>query len=65
MKSFVVTLYLVPDLRVGDAAAQLDELNVVGLTGLQCSRDQVASLICKEMVVIIMVSTDKARLIMA
>ena len=32
MKSFVVVLFLVPDLRVGDpAAAELDELNAVGL----------------------------------
>lgn len=54
-----------PDLRVGDAAAQLDKLNAMGLTGLQCSRGQVASLICKEIIVIIMASTDKARLIMA
>ena len=65
MKSFVVTLYLVSDLRTGDTAAQLDELNAVGLTGLQCSRGQVATLICKKIIVIIMVCTDKARFIMA
>ena len=29
MKNFVVALFLVPDIRVSDAAAQLDELNAV------------------------------------
>jgi hypothetical protein len=33
LKSFVLALFLVPDLRVGDAAAQLDELNSMGLIG--------------------------------
>jgi hypothetical protein len=33
LKSFVLALFLVTDLRVGDAAAQLDELNSVGLIG--------------------------------
>ena len=33
LKNFVVALFLVPDLRVGDAAAQLGELNTVDLTG--------------------------------
>ena len=33
LKSLVLTLYLLPDLRVGDAAAQLDELNATGLVG--------------------------------
>lgn len=31
LKSFVVALFPVSDLRVGDAAAQLDELNAVSL----------------------------------
>jgi hypothetical protein len=35
LKSFVDVLCLVPDLRVRDAAAQLDELNVTGLIGPQ------------------------------
>lgn len=34
MKSFV-SLFLVPDLRVGDTTAQLDELNAVDLIGAQ------------------------------
>lgn len=29
LKSFVVPLFLVPDLRVGDAAGHLDELNAM------------------------------------
>ena len=31
LKSIVVVLFLVPNLRVGVAAAQLDELNVMSL----------------------------------
>jgi hypothetical protein len=33
LKNFVLALFLVPDLRVGDAAAQLDGLNAMGLIG--------------------------------
>lgn len=33
LKSFVLTVFLVPDLSVGDVAAQLDELNVMDLIG--------------------------------
>jgi hypothetical protein len=33
LKSFVLALFLVSDLRVRDTAAQLDELNSVGLIG--------------------------------
>jgi hypothetical protein len=40
-KSFVVAPFLVPDHRVRDAAAQLDELNTMGLTG---HRGQVVAL---------------------
>ena len=47
MQSFVVVFFLVPDLRVGDAAAQLDELNAMGLIGPQGSRGQVAALNCQ------------------
>ena len=36
-----------PDLRVGDAAAQLDELNTMGLIGPQGSKGQVAALNCQ------------------
>lgn len=32
-KSFVVALFLVPNFRVGDAAAQLDGLNAMGSIG--------------------------------
>ena len=34
LKSFVAPLFLVADLRVGDAAAQLNELNEMSLIGL-------------------------------
>lgn len=34
LKRFIVELFLVPDLRAGNAAVQLDELNVMGLTEL-------------------------------
>ena len=47
LQSFVVVFFLVPDLRVGDAAAQLDELNAMGLIGPQGSRGQVAALNCQ------------------
>ena len=43
-KSFVVVLFLLPDLRAGDAAAQLDELNSVGLVWPWSSRSHVAAL---------------------
>lgn len=33
LKSFVFFLFLIPDLRVGDMDAHLDELNAVGLIG--------------------------------
>ena len=35
LKSVIVTPFLVPDLSVGDAAAQLDELNAMGLISPQ------------------------------
>ncbi|EGW01337.1 Friend virus susceptibility protein 1 [Cricetulus griseus] len=44
LKSFVVALFLVPNLRVGDAAAQLDELNAMGLIEPPGGRGQVAAL---------------------
>jgi hypothetical protein len=44
LKGFVLALFLVPDLRVEDAAAQLDELNSMGLIGPQGSKSQVAAL---------------------
>ena len=43
--SFVVALFLESDLRVGDAAAQLGELNAMGLIELYSSRGHVAALI--------------------
>lgn len=42
LKKFVLALLLLPDLR--DAAAQLGELNAVGLTGPSRSRGQAAAL---------------------
>ena len=44
MKGFVLALFLVPDLSIGDAAAQLDELNSMGLIGPQDNKGQVAAL---------------------
>ena len=43
MKSFVVALLLVTDLRVGDTAVQLNELNAVELSGLHSSRYEVTT----------------------
>lgn len=41
LKSFVFTLFFfVPGFRFGDAAAQLHELNVMGLVGLHSVRGQ-------------------------
>jgi hypothetical protein len=47
LKYFVLALFLVTDLRVGDAAAQLDELNSMGLIGTQGNKGQVAALNCQ------------------
>ena len=33
LKGFVLSLFLVPDLSIGDASAQLDELNSLSLIG--------------------------------
>lgn len=44
LKRFVVALFLVPDLRAGDAVAKLYELNAVDLTGTQSKRSQVTAL---------------------
>lgn len=44
LKSFVLSLLLVPNLRVGDAAAQLDELNAMDLIGPWGSSNQVVAL---------------------
>jgi hypothetical protein len=41
LKGFVLVSFLVPDLRVRDAAVQLDELNAIGLIGPQSNRGQV------------------------
>lgn len=40
LKGFAVTLVLVSDLKVGDADAQLDGLNLMGLIGPQSRRGQ-------------------------
>ena len=44
LKYFVLAPFLVTDLRVGDAAAQLDELNSMGLIGPQGNKEQVTTL---------------------
>lgn len=43
LENFDVILFLVPEVRAGDAAAQLDESNPMGLIG-SGSRSQVAAL---------------------
>lgn len=47
LESFVIALFLVPDLRVRDAASQLDELNEMCLIGPRRRRGQVAVLTCQ------------------
>ena len=43
--SFIITpSFLYADISVGDAASHLEELNVIGLTGPQDSRNYVAVL---------------------
>ena len=44
LKGFVLSLFLVPDLSIGDASAQLDELNSLGLVGSRGNKGQVAAL---------------------
>lgn len=44
LKKFVVALVRVSDVRVGDSSAQLDEINVVGLTGPRSSSGEVGAL---------------------
>ena len=44
MESFVLALFLVPNLGIGDAAAQLDELNAMDLIEPQVSKGQMAAL---------------------
>ena len=61
LKRFVLVLFLVQHLRVGDTATQLNELNVMDLILPQGNKGQVAAsnLRNKVMVVIMMGSTDK------
>jgi hypothetical protein len=47
LKSFVLAPYFMPDLSIGAAAAQLDELNAAGLIGPRGSKGQVAALNCQ------------------
>lgn len=49
-KSFVIFLFLVPDLMVRNPTGQFDELNVMGLIGSQDGRGQVAALNCQRQV---------------
>lgn len=44
LKSFIIALLLVPDLSSRYNAVQLDQLNVMGLTGSWINRIQVAAL---------------------
>lgn len=44
LKSFIIATLHVPDLSIGDTAAQLDQLNVMGLIGPCINRSQVAAL---------------------
>lgn len=43
LRNFIVIPFLVPDLRAGDIAAQLDELKILGDLGPQSSRIQVVA----------------------
>ena len=47
MKTLVVALFLVPDLKVGDAAVQSHDLKEMDLIGSRASRGQVAVLNCQ------------------
>jgi hypothetical protein len=47
LKGFVLALFLVPDLSIGDAAVQLDESNSMGLIGPRGNKGQVAALNCQ------------------
>lgn len=42
LNSFVIAIFLVTDLRFGDAAAQLAKLNTIGLIGPRGSMGQVS-----------------------
>jgi len=66
LKTLVVALYLMPNLRVGDVAAQLEELNTMGLIGPQGSRARWQHWINRGKVIIVIIvgSIDKAMLIM-
>jgi hypothetical protein len=44
LKGFVLSLFLVPDLSIGDAAVQLDNLNSMGLIGFRGNKVQMAAL---------------------
>ena len=46
-KSFGFIIFLVQDLRVGDATAHLDDLNSMGLSGPSGSKGQFATLDCQ------------------
>lgn len=43
LNSFVIAIFLVTDLRFGDATAQLAKLNTTGLIGPRGSRGQVSA----------------------
>lgn len=60
LKGFIFALFLVPDLRVGDASAQLHELNIMGLTE-PWSIYQVATLNCQGKVNIVTIMGSKGK----
>nr|AAP86254.1 Ac1-290 [Rattus norvegicus] len=67
LKSFAVTLSLVPGFRFGDTASQLHELNVMGLVGLHSVWGQGPTLTSQRQMSVVMgmSSTGKAVSIMA
>ena len=62
-EEFVLVVFLVPDLRFGDAAAQLVESNSMALLEPRGNKGQVAGLVARDkvIVVIIMDRTDKTK----
>lgn len=61
LESFVIALFLVPDLRVRDAASQLDELNEMCLIGPRRRRGQVAVLTCQGKVNIVILKGSMGK----
>lgn len=47
LKFFIIAHFLIPDLKVRNVAAWLDELIVIGLIGRWSNRNQMAALNCQ------------------